>query len=252
MEIKTIAYCPDAAFHGFLHGWYGIFASPSLSYMHRNKFLFMAMISAAILAAPRLASAHEHQTFEIGGKTYVFTIGSLNEPVAVDDKSGIDIEIALIENGKEAPVTGLEATLKAEIIAGPAKRTFDLSPVYGKPGGYKAVFFPTIQTTYTYRIFGTIEGTAVDVSFACNPAGHAISEDWKGSEPLSAGVARIAKSGSFGCPSGKAELGFPEPSMSLAQMHQDTDRNDLNWGLIGTFIGVIGCLLGLLALKKHF
>jgi hypothetical protein len=31
---------------------------------------------------------------------------------------------------------------------------------------------PTIATTYTYRLFGTINGALFDVTFACNPGGH--------------------------------------------------------------------------------
>jgi hypothetical protein len=225
--------------------------------MIRNKFLFMTM-SGLLLMLPTLASAHEHQTFMIGGKTYVLGVGSLNEPVAVDDKSGVELSVTRMEAGAAhsddpdeggTPVTGLESTLKVEVSAGQAKKTLDLSPVYGEEGSYKAVFFPTVQTTFTYRFFGTIEGTAVSLSFTCNPAGHAKSEDWTGSETLSEGVVRTAKSGAFGCPTGKAELGFPEPSASLLQV-QDAKSGGVNWGIVGTALGALGVALGLAARRK--
>ena len=89
-----------------------------------------AIALAALLGAPLLASAHEHQEFKIGTKYYQFTVGSLNEPVAVDDKTGVDLRVNQIsapisghdETMQKAepgtPVTGLESTLKVELIAG--------------------------------------------------------------------------------------------------------------------------------------
>ena len=40
-----------------------------------------------------LAWGHEHDTFKIGDRYYLFTIGSLNEPFVVDDTSGVDLRV---------------------------------------------------------------------------------------------------------------------------------------------------------------
>jgi len=55
---------------------------------------FTPLLLIAVLLMP-VAFAHEHQIYEINGKIYEFTMGSLNEPVAVDDKTGVDLRINL-------------------------------------------------------------------------------------------------------------------------------------------------------------
>jgi hypothetical protein len=57
------------------------------------------------------------------------------------------------------PVEGLEKTLKVEVKAGPHARVFELSPRFREPGKYDAVFYPTVATTYSYRVVGTLNGT---------------------------------------------------------------------------------------------
>lgn len=39
------------------------------------------------------ASAHENRLYNIGNKDYWITVGSINEPVFVDDKSGAEVFI---------------------------------------------------------------------------------------------------------------------------------------------------------------
>src|SRR4051812_31820585 len=115
----------------------------------------LLLLPLAVMLVPLAASAHQHATYTIGKNVYTFTVGSLNEPMVVDDKSGVDLTVT--KGGGQAtmgadgdmdgpavaatPVTGLETTLKVEISAGSQKRTFDLSPQYGKPGAYSAPFY---------------------------------------------------------------------------------------------------------------
>lgn len=211
---------------------------------------------------PALAFAHEHQTFQIGEKYYNFTIGSLNEPVSVDDKSGVDLAVALTtapsddhadadsdEHGADTPVLGLEKTLKVELIAGDQKRVLDLTTQYGKPGSYKAVFFPTVQTTLTYRVFGEIEGTAVDLIFTCNPAGHPAAVTNTQREEMGPGVARVEKTGSFGCPIGTADLGFPEPAATLYELSGGSGGMSTT-ETVAIILGAIGFIAGVGAWRR--
>lgn len=193
----------------------------------------------ALTLLPFAASAHEHQMFEVNGVEYAFTVGSLNEPVMVDDKSGVDLRIAKSgpEHGhaEEAgedhdagmPVSGLEETLKVELIAGDKKKTLDLSPVYDAPGAYKAPFYPTVATTLSYRVFGELEGTPIDITFTCNPAGHAPAAEDTTRIELSDKVFRTYKTGSFGCPSPKADLGFPEASADVVSLQKTASGGDM-------------------------
>ena len=85
---------------------------------------------------PLVASAHEHATYTIDGAPYQIVIGSLNEPVAVDDKTGVDLTVNKcytaactatkgpdgdMDGPAGTPVTGLESTLKVELVAGDQK-----------------------------------------------------------------------------------------------------------------------------------
>jgi hypothetical protein len=83
------------------------------------------------------------------------------------------------------------------------------------PGHYEAPFFPTIETTYNYRLFGDINGTAFNVTWTCSPAGgesEPISDN--STIQISEGVTRKGMVGGFSCPQSKVDAGFPEPFMS--------------------------------------
>src|SRR5581483_2268971 len=101
-----------------------------------------------------------------------------------DDKSGVDLSVlhfttqpnadpdsASPSAEKGTPVMGLEKTLKVEISAGDKKKVMPLEPSYETPGSYQAVFYPTIATTYTFRLFGTVNGKNIDTSFDCSLTG---------------------------------------------------------------------------------
>lgn len=184
----------------------------------RNSLFLLA---AALAFLPASASAHQHARIVIGGVEYEFTVGSLNEPIAVDDKTGVDLRVAAVghdhmaahdHDAVEGAVTGLEETLKVELVAGDKKKVLDFSPVYNVPGAYSAAFYPTVATTLSYRFFGTIKGTPVDITFTCRTEGADAADE--GEKTLSEGVLQKSKTGGFGCPADKASLGFPEAAVS--------------------------------------
>ena len=65
---------------------------------------------------------------------------------------------------------GLEKTLKFEISAGDKKKILEIEPAFNDPGHYEAVFYPTIETTYNYRLFGTINNITLSLDFRCSTA----------------------------------------------------------------------------------
>ncbi len=229
----------------------------------------MSVMAASFILAPVFASAHERQLITIGGTDYLFVIGSLAEPIVVDDKTGLDLRIKIADKKDPTntsavgavPVEGLESTLKLELIAGDKKKVFDISPAYKDPGAYKNTFFPTVKTSLTYRLFGTIQDKPVDLSFTCAPEGSKATED-KSTVELTAGVTRTYKNGQFTCPLGKEELGFPEASMSIVAMHADaeqraselaksTEENSAkNQAHAGFAFGVLGTVLGAVGLWR--
>ena len=222
--------------------------------MKLKSLLAVALLGAVLLPAG-LASAHQREVYKINGKQYVMVIGSLNEPVFVDDKTGLDFRVKLADpkdptnsNAVGAkPVLGLEKSLKLEMLAGDKKQTVDIAAAHGDPGAYKTSFYPTIATAITYRVFGTIDGTPVDFMFACNPAGHPASPEDKTEIKLSDTVSRTYKNGAFGCFKPKADAQFPEKSLSEYELTTAHDAM-MNMGGGDSPMATVALVLSVLAL----
>jgi hypothetical protein len=197
--------------------------------MQKSKVSALTTASAIALAvlicfmpiAPQ-AFAHQRQLYTIGDQDYLIVIGSLNEPVFVDDKSGVELRVLRADPNNSmnssaegaAPVEGLEETLQVELGAGNVTRVLQLEPAFGEPGAYEAPFYPTVATTITYRIFGTINNAPVDLTFTCSPAGEAGDVADNSTVQISEGVVRKGIEGGYGCPAPITDVGFPEPFVS--------------------------------------
>ncbi|KND47144.1 MAG: hypothetical protein AB199_01790 [Parcubacteria bacterium C7867-004] len=223
------------------------------------KYLFAFALALSLVVMPVSVSAHEVQQFEINGEHYEFVVGSLNEPVTVDDKTGVYLHVREVGHvaGGEADhhaaagaLAGLEETLQVEISAGTEKKVLALSPIHDEPGAYRASFYPTVATTYSYRFFGTIEETPVDLAFTCSQAGHAVAEEDTKEVVLSEGVTRISKTGAFGCPAPKEDLGFPEPAVTMTSLRDDVAKaNTLATGAMGVAVlAILG--MAYIAMRK--
>lgn len=236
-----------------------------------KNYLYVCSFFSGVLflALSPIASAHEVHNYRIGGKLYEFVVGSLNEPITVDDKTGVDFRVRELSghgasadhHATEGAVEGLDQTLKVEVSAGDKKKTSDLSPVFGQSGAYKTTFYPTVQTTLTYRFFGTLNNTPIDLSFSCNPAGHPQAEEDTNEVVMSEGVVRTLKRGAFSCPVAKADLGFPEASASLYDLGQKTSGLDArvselsstlrNTSLLALGLAILGLIVGIGAWMKN-
>lgn len=144
-----------------------------------------ALAAVALLGSVGLASAHEHR--DVGD--YTLVVGFLQEPTIEGEPNGLSLTVtqhaaagaatpaASPAAGAEgdddavagAPVTGLANTLKAEVTFGSQTMPLTLEPVFGKDGAYQATFIPTAVGTYSFHIFGTINGTNVDEKFTSGP-----------------------------------------------------------------------------------
>jgi hypothetical protein len=181
---------------------------------HAHFYGIAAIAALALRGTP--AVAHERQLIQIGTSDYLLVIGFLHEPVYTGDKSGFDLRVVIPDRSdpldarapQVKPVDNLDRTLRVEVKAGPHARVFDLRPTYAAPGRYEAVFFPTVATTYSFRLFGTVDKVPVDLTFACNPLGHVSVEDHN-TVKLAEQVTRKGLIGSFGCPAPRAEAEFP-------------------------------------------
>jgi hypothetical protein len=178
---------------------------------------FSLILSIAIPS--QFAFAHEKQLLSINEKPYLFVVGSVGEPVYINDKSGVEFfayipdpndPLAEDANGTK-PVTGLEKTLKVEISAGPKNKTLDFEPDEDNPSHYTATFFPSAETTYTYTLTGTVDNTPIHISYSCVPgAGDDDSSAGNNTKTvLSKGVVREQVAGGFSCPMPRDEVTIP-------------------------------------------
>jgi hypothetical protein len=145
-----------------------------------------------VLVGIGVASAHEQR--DVGD--YTFTVGFLEEPVFTGQKSGLDLRVA---RGEE-PVEGLEETLRAEVSFSGQSRELEISPVFGQPGAYRSVFFPTAAGPYSFHVTGEIEGTPIDETFSSGPDTFGEVEDVAGGQfpvqyPATGDVVRDAEAG---------------------------------------------------------
>jgi hypothetical protein len=187
--------------------------------MLKPKFIVITRAAAAAILVlssigivmQNVAFAHQRQLFTIGDKDYLFVVGSLGEPLYVDQKS---------------------VMLKVDLVAGDKNKTFDFEPAFMNPGHYEATFFPTVETTYNYTLFGNINGTDFRATWTCSPAGgEAAPISDNSTVEISPNVTRKSIIGSFGCPLPVSDAGFPEPMMSnqeivkkLAELENATSR----------------------------
>lgn len=193
----------------------------------KTKFSLMILTSLLTILVGGLnstlqdTSAHENRLYSIGNKDYWITVGSINEPVYVDDKSGAEAFIRTADpsnpldinaNGTKM-IEGLEKDLKFEIAAGDKKKVFVIEPAFDDPGHYEAVFYPTVETTYNYRLFGAINNVTLSLDFQCQ-TGEAGGNQDNSTKQISDGVVQKAQRGGFGCISSRADVSFPEPNVS--------------------------------------
>lgn len=203
--------------------------------MKKFHFMLVGVVIAMsmLVTAPilQMSYAHQRALFNINGQDYLFVVGSLNEPVSVDDKTGLDFRAMYPDpanptdsraNGTQ-PATGLEESLKVEILAGDKNLTSNIEPAFGELGSYESEpFYPTVATTFDYRIYGDINGTAFDVTFSCQPSGGESAPGDNSTVQISEGVERKALLGGFGCP--EERIGFPEPYISQYDLSQEINR----------------------------
>ncbi len=129
-----------------------------------NKALLIVPVLIAALLWPVAALAHDHR--DVG--KYAFTVGFLNEPVALGQPNGVDLRV--MNDETEKPVEGVEKTLKVEITSGGKSIQLDLATIFQDPGHYTARFVPTAEGQYMFRFFGTVEAQPVDEKFESGPS----------------------------------------------------------------------------------
>jgi hypothetical protein len=125
----------------------------------------LAVAAALVLSAFAAATAAAHEERTVAG--YDLEVGFINEPVFVGDKSGLEF---FVHKG-DAPIQGLDQTLKAQVIYQGQTRDLPITAREDAPGAYESQFIPTAAGPYTFHLSGTIEGKAIDERFSSSPTG---------------------------------------------------------------------------------
>ena len=168
---------------------------------HFRKSVWLAVASLVILSLS-LGTLIAHEGRPVGD--YNFVVGWLQEPSYEGALNAVSVTVTRLEEdahasmqdeseGKEdtggkqdsmtgmtgmahdqrIPVEGLEGSIQVEVTFVPtgASETFDLLAVFGEPGHYVANLIPTASGVYEFRVFGSIEGLAIDETFASRGGG---------------------------------------------------------------------------------
>jgi hypothetical protein len=130
----------------------------------RIAFAIVAVMFGVSMLGAVSVSAHEQRTV---ATDYTFVVGFINEPAISGDTNGIELTVTK----GDAPVEGLEGTLKARVIFGDQTKDVALEPAWQQPGVYEAVFIPTAPGDYTFQFTGMIESATIDETFTSSPEG---------------------------------------------------------------------------------
>ena len=140
-----------------------------------GAIVLMAAVAMVVISAG--TSAHERR--DVADGQYWFVVGFLNEPAFSSQQNGLELRVAKLdpaatpvaegEDPPTTPVEGLDTTLQAEVFFADQSMPLVISATFGEPGSYESVFFPTQPGAYSFHIFGTIEGDAIDETFTSGP-----------------------------------------------------------------------------------
>ena len=141
--------------------------------MVRNKFRHM-IIKKIFLLFPLIlvgifGTAYGHTVDSVGD--YRLEIGWMNEPVVSGETNGIELFVSpmvpnlpLEEQEFKNGITGLEDTLKMQLVFGEQKIILPFSADHNIPGKYYAFVDPTEPGFYQANILGKIKDTNVSLS----------------------------------------------------------------------------------------
>ena len=237
---------------------------------HFRKSAWLAMTLAVVVGlAAETILAHEGRP--VGD--YRFIVGWLEEPAYEGARNAASIQVNKVlemeegGNGEQdqhdegsgntgqmqmrgmemadhgsVPVEGLEGSIQVEVTHVPTgvSRVFDLIAVFGEPGHYVATMVPTAAGVYEFRVFGDIEGTAVDETFISRGGGGGF-DDIRTSVGLSfpeeLPELREIESGVRGA------IQTAQEAQDAALAAQEGSGNTL--ALVALIVGIAGGILGL-------
>ena len=178
---------------------------------------------------------------------YRLEIGWMNEPVVSGETNGIELSVSKLESGLELKdqkfkdgISGLEKSLKIQLLYKEEKITLSLSPDHNTPGKYYAFVNPTVSGFYQANILGNIKETSVSLSMHPpkvdersyiefpKPADLTLNQLIDGHTTLVGEINYLKK--------------------SITELEQSNQQ--MNIGYIGIVVGTVGIIIAAIALFK--
>jgi hypothetical protein len=130
----------------------------------KHQFLILLLIIPGFFGI-----AFGHTVDSVGD--YRLEIGWMNEPVVSGETNGVELfvspfepELPLEEQEFKNGVSGLEKSLKMQLVLKDEKITLSLAADHNIPGKYYAFVNPTVAGFYQANILGNIGNTTVSLS----------------------------------------------------------------------------------------
>ena len=128
------------------------------------------LVLLTILLIPSgIGISYAHTVDAVG--EYRLEIGWMNEPVVSGETNGIELFVSPLEPGLELEdqvfkdgITGLEKTLKMQLVYKEEKISLKLAADHNIPGKYYAFVDPTVAGFYQANILGKIKDTTISLS----------------------------------------------------------------------------------------
>jgi hypothetical protein len=169
----------------------------------RSAFALLLLTS---LLAAFAGSAGAHVDVDVADGQFVVEVGFRDEPALQGQPNAVFVAVERYGTGGTEPVDGLAGTLQAEVSRDGTSKTIPFVPM--GDGVYEAPFVPTATGDYTFRVFGDIEGNAVDESVTSGP------QTFNSVEPLTAHEFPPATAGS----EAQSELKAAQDAASQARL----------------------------------
>jgi len=178
---------------------------------------------------------------------YRLEIGWMNEPVVSGETNGIELFVSPLEPGLALEdqefkngVSGLEKSLKMQLILKEDKIMLPLSADHNVPGKYYAFVNPTVSGFFQANILGSIEDTQISLSMHPPKVDERKYIEFPESADLTLNQLIDGHTTLVG------EVN--DLNESVSQLEKSNQQ--MNIGYIGIGLGIIGIVIALIALSK--
>jgi hypothetical protein len=178
---------------------------------------------------------------------YRLEIGWMNEPVVSGETNGIELFVSPLEPGLALEdqefkngVSGLEKSLKMQLILKEDKIMLPLSADHNVPGKYYAFVNPTVSGFFQANILGSIEDTQISLSMHPPKVDERKYIEFPESADLT--LNQLID--------GHTTLVGEVNDLNESVSQLEKSNLQMNIGYIGIGLGIIGIVIALIALSK--